>query len=170
MEISACAHVFTITNDLELYCRCDVIEYDHNVEDSNFGYFNVYDVYNAKETALEDIEFNYNGSYESLDDLASDADSHSDKNILSYIPEVIAKECPYCRMIFKRKDLNEDLFNIYGDLEDEYIDRIYYFLDNIPTQWDKSNRYKIPPPINLGKLDKNFKIRKTCSWGSLSSN
>jgi hypothetical protein len=168
MEIAACNHIFTVTPDFEVYCKCNCIDYD-NEDDPNFGYFNVFDVYNAKETTLEDIDFQNTMSFESLDDLTSEADSPSNINMIYYVPEIIAKRCPYCSMVFNKKLLEDDLLNMHDD-ENEYIDQIYYLLDNIPKSWDKLKKYHVPPPLNIKMLNKKSNMQKTCSWGSLCSN
>lgn len=156
MQIYTCNHLFTITDELDIYCKCYNVGNNTNMEP-----FNIKDIHNSTEASLEDFEYQRTMSAESLEDLTTEDKSPLYESSVYQTPKIIATECPHCRLVFDRKELEKDLLD---DNDDKY-----YFLANTPVEWNKTKKYYATPPINLRKLNKRSGMKKTCSWGSISS-
>lgn len=168
MEILACGHLFVITKENEIFCKCCLVD---NIDD-DLEFFNIHDIFNSNES-IEDYIVQYTQSYESLDDMTSEADSIQMEDILYTIPKSVAKDCPYCNMTFNKKYLERDIladYNVEDDVDGSYFGMVQWFLSNSPTQWNKKRKWYAPPPTKLSKIKKISSMKKICSWESITSN
>ena len=175
MEINAANHIFIVyynkerlTN--ELWCKCNESYTDDT--DSDYGWFNVYDIY-SNQRADEVNELITIQSTESFDDYYSDNESTStDKCTESFcftIPKIIANDCAICRKSFNGKEIEKEVLDYIQNRELD-INTGMIFLDMIPKSWYGPKKYNIPKVLNSVKLYKDIdKIKSVCSWGNLLS-